>query len=64
MRAVGPPSTTFKMLIGIEFAIHAVIVPSMSSWSSSTLWGRFAALRDPEGNRLQIFEVYDTGGAS
>jgi predicted enzyme related to lactoylglutathione lyase len=27
-------------------------------------WGRFAALRDPEGNRLQIFEVYDTGGAS
>jgi catechol 2,3-dioxygenase-like lactoylglutathione lyase family enzyme len=26
-------------------------------------WGRFAAFRDPEGNRLQIFEVFDTGGA-
>jgi catechol 2,3-dioxygenase-like lactoylglutathione lyase family enzyme len=26
-------------------------------------WGRFAALRDPEGNRLQIFEVFDTAGS-
>jgi catechol 2,3-dioxygenase-like lactoylglutathione lyase family enzyme len=25
-------------------------------------WGRFAGFRDPEGNRLQIFEVFDTHG--
>lgn len=23
-------------------------------------WGRYAAFRDPEGNRLQLFEVFDT----
>jgi catechol 2,3-dioxygenase-like lactoylglutathione lyase family enzyme len=23
-------------------------------------WGRYAAFRDPEGNRLQVFEVFDT----
>jgi predicted enzyme related to lactoylglutathione lyase len=22
-------------------------------------WGRYASFRDPEGNRLQIFEVFD-----
>src|SRR2546421_4444585 len=27
IRAVGPPSTVFKLLMGIEFAIPAVIVP-------------------------------------
>ena len=24
-------------------------------------WGRYAAFRDPEGNRLQLFQVFDTG---
>jgi catechol 2,3-dioxygenase-like lactoylglutathione lyase family enzyme len=24
-------------------------------------WGRYAAFRDPEGNRLQLFEVFDLG---
>jgi catechol 2,3-dioxygenase-like lactoylglutathione lyase family enzyme len=23
-------------------------------------WGRYAAFRDPEGNRLQLFQVFDT----
>jgi catechol 2,3-dioxygenase-like lactoylglutathione lyase family enzyme len=27
-------------------------------------WGRFAAFRDPEGNRLQIFEVFDTSSGN
>jgi catechol 2,3-dioxygenase-like lactoylglutathione lyase family enzyme len=26
-------------------------------------WGQFAAFRDPEGNQLQIFEVFQRGGA-
>jgi catechol 2,3-dioxygenase-like lactoylglutathione lyase family enzyme len=26
-------------------------------------WGRYASFRDPEGNWLQIFEVFDHGGA-
>ena len=25
-------------------------------------WGRFAGFLDPEGNRLQIYEVFDTSG--
>jgi catechol 2,3-dioxygenase-like lactoylglutathione lyase family enzyme len=27
-------------------------------------WGRYASFRDPEGNWLQIFEVFDHSGAS
>jgi Domain of unknown function (DUF4345) len=42
MKASGPPSTIFKVLMGIEFAIPAVILP----WHTA-VWRRYAPALGP-----------------
>ena len=39
-----------KRLIAVDVACDPVVAEG---------WGRYAAFRDPEGNWLQIFEVFD-----